>query len=166
MPDEKNRLARRTVFFWAGLTLLYLWGDLNLNIKPLSGGNEGLVTPWGIPISGITENKFLVGLLIINATFWGKLIWLFLLIPGFKKAEEKLKIKFENQNKNSSSGERPSSVPLEDRGNRLDGFTKTTIKALWWLCTFAFKIDKWAILGIPFIMGLSAIVWLSIEIWG
>lgn len=72
---EQDQRARRIVFIWSGLTLLYLWGDFNLNIKPSLNGEEGLVTPWGIPISGITEIKFLWGLLIINFIFLVRLMW-------------------------------------------------------------------------------------------
>ena len=70
ITDEENRRARRIVFIWSGLTLLYLWGDLKFR----SGGQS--ITPFGLSFEGVTETKFLVGLLVINLVFWVKLLWL------------------------------------------------------------------------------------------
>ena len=72
---EKIRPIIRSVILWSFISLLYIYGDLRLNISETDSGESGMVTPWGLPIIGITDNHILVFLLIMTLYFWAKFLF-------------------------------------------------------------------------------------------
>lgn len=59
---------RKPVIFWAALSFFYVEGDIHLNLVATDNG-LGMQTPWGVPIVGVTEEKFLTALAIILGYF-------------------------------------------------------------------------------------------------
>ena len=101
MPDESNRFSnqalqlidrldkyknlitgnlgcvKKAAILWSSISLLYIYGDIHINITNINetaADGNGVMTPWGVSIIGITEYKFFVFLLIItfyySVRFW------------------------------------------------------------------------------------------------
>lgn len=66
---------RKPVIFWAALSFFYVEGNIHLNLVATDNG-LGIQTPWGVPIIGMTEEKFLTALAIILGYFWFRLVGL------------------------------------------------------------------------------------------
>ncbi|MGI9392819.1 MAG: hypothetical protein ACR2N8_04705 [Parvibaculales bacterium] len=78
---------RRVVVFWSAILLFYVWGELGINlIAGESGG--GFQTPWGVPITNLTEEKLLLGLFVIQAYFFWRCMILVFAFFVSKNTEE------------------------------------------------------------------------------
>ena len=73
--DERNRRTRKISVFWSFISIFYVHSDLHLNITEIAEGTRGIVTPWGIPITGVTEEKFLHFLFIMVLYFIIKFVF-------------------------------------------------------------------------------------------
>lgn len=69
LQKESIRRIRKATIFWSFISILYIFGDLHVNAIKATGGMSGGVTPWGIQISGVTTEKFLMFLLIVTAYY-------------------------------------------------------------------------------------------------
>lgn len=76
----------KPVIFWAALSFFYVEGDIHLNLVATDNG-MGIQTPWGVPIIGMTEEKFLTALAIILGYFWFRFSSLMFLSYSFRMAE-------------------------------------------------------------------------------
>ena len=83
VEEEANRRTRRITVFWSSVSIFYIHGDLHLNIATTAEAVNGTATPWGIPIAGITEAKFLVVLSILTLYFITK--FAFFVIKAHRK---------------------------------------------------------------------------------
>ena len=73
--EETNRRTRKVAVFWSFASILYVHSDLHLNIYETDENTKGIITPWGIPVTGITEDKFCAFLLIMVLYFIIKFIY-------------------------------------------------------------------------------------------
>lgn len=152
----ETRQIRRPVFWWSGVTLLYLWGDLKIK----TGGQ--VLAPFGISFEYIDDKKFLWGLLVINAVFWLRLLW----DQTYPVLERKISGKMHHISNEGDDGEDYLPESAEDFPERKPYWHKK-----WDSCRRLKKLlqafNDWVFpIGIPFAMGLVAIIWLNIRIWG
>ena len=84
VEEETNRRIRRVSIFWSSISIFYIHSDLHLNIATTAEGVQGIATPWGIPVAGITEEKFLVLLFILTLYFMIK--FLFFVLKAHRKS--------------------------------------------------------------------------------
>ena len=70
--DERNRRTRKLTILWSSVSIFYILGDLHLNVTNTGNEDEGNAIAWGIPITGITEEKLLIFLFIISLYFLAK----------------------------------------------------------------------------------------------
>ena len=85
-PNADRRIDTRIkslVFWWSGVTLFYLRSGLEISEK--NGQAEPSLELFGIQFDGFTEQKFLIGLLILNVVFWVRLIWRILISKKYNK---------------------------------------------------------------------------------
>ena len=68
VEEETNRRTRKISVFWSFISIFYVHSDLHLNITEIAEDTRG-ITPWGVPIAGITEEKFLHFLFIMVLYF-------------------------------------------------------------------------------------------------
>lgn len=68
LTDDAAKL-RRPMVFWSTVILFYFWGDIQFNLVATDDGT-GIQTPWGVPITNVTEEKILWGLAIIHLYFY------------------------------------------------------------------------------------------------
>lgn len=152
----ETRQIRRPVFWWSGVTLLYLWGDLKIK----TGGQ--VLAPFGISFEGIDDKKFLWGLLVINAVFWLRLLW----DQTYPVLERKISGKMHHISNEGDDGEDYLPEGAEDFPERKPywhkkwSFYYCISKILQALYNRVFPID------IPLAMGLAAIIWLVSRIGG
>ena len=74
VEEDVNRRTRRALVLWSFIPILYLCGDLRLNIDKTTKNVEETVRFMGIPVDGITEEKFLLFLFIMVSYFIVKFI--------------------------------------------------------------------------------------------
>ncbi len=141
---------KRSVFWWSSLTLLYLMAGLKLNID----NAEAIRAPWGFFISGITEEKFLIGLLIFNVFFLARL---------FLRVEISYHYDKHYRNAVKDVNFKPTKNRSEVRDRIIERTYKNFSKVLK-------MIERYLIgLIIPFFMSMVAIICLSWSIfafWG
>lgn len=77
LPDVNS--AGKQLVFWSAIVIFYILGDLQLNLVG-EEGSKGLQTPWGVPVSNVSNAKFLIGLKMIHGYF---VVRFFILSYGF-----------------------------------------------------------------------------------
>ena len=75
VDDEPNRRTRKFAILWSSISIFYTLGDLHLNVADTYNEDKGNAIAWGIPITGITEDKLLIFLLIISFYFLAKFLF-------------------------------------------------------------------------------------------
>ena len=75
MDDEPNRRTRKFTILWSSISIFYILGDLHLNVADTGNEEKGNAIAWGIPITGITEDKLLIFLLIMSLYFLAKFVF-------------------------------------------------------------------------------------------
>ena len=88
VEEDVNRRTRRALVLWSFIPILYICGDLHLNI----GTTNKMAKFLGIPVDGITEDKFLWFLLIMVFYFIIKFILYVVKIIFMIKAERDMNI--------------------------------------------------------------------------
>lgn len=152
----ETRQIRRPVFWWSGVTLLYLWGDLKIK----TGGQ--VLAPFGISFEGISDEKFLQGLLIINALFGIRLLW----DQMYPILERKISGKMHDISNQGDDGEDYLPAGAEEVPEQKQDWHKK------WSFYYRLKKLLQALynrvfpIGIPFAMNLAAIIWLVSRIGG
>ena len=72
VDEEPNRRTRKSAILWSSISIFYTLGDLHLNVADTGNEGKGYAVAWGIPITGITEDKLLIFLLIVSSYFLAK----------------------------------------------------------------------------------------------
>ncbi len=96
-PDANprtNTQIKTLVFWWSGLTLLYLWSGLKIDEESSFLGTQ---------FKNFTEPKFLFGLLILNSVFWVRLLWRIYISDEYNKFYDDA-VEDSNQAKNPKAG--------------------------------------------------------------
>lgn len=78
VKEENVRRTRKATIFWSFISIFYIYGDLHVYTIKATGGMGGSVTPWGIRIGGLTEEKFMA-FLFIMALFYAFQFFFFVL---------------------------------------------------------------------------------------
>ena len=89
VEKDVNRRTRRALVFWSFIPILYLHGDLRLNIATTTTNSGETAKFWGIPVDGITEDKFLCFLFIMILYFIVKFVFYVVkIIPMMKTKKD------------------------------------------------------------------------------
>ena len=75
VDDDLNRRDRKLTILWSFISIFYVLGDLGLNVAHTGNEEEVSAIVRGILITGITESKLLIFLIIILAYFVIKFIF-------------------------------------------------------------------------------------------
>ena len=127
-----NTQIKTLVFWWSGITLFYLWGGLEVSKEV----NLAIIS-----VKGLTQPKFLFGLLILNVVFWVRLIWRIIISCRYNK------IYYDSVRECVCNG----GYAEEYMQNRYEKNMRCFNSR-----------EKWVVgLGVPLVLGFVAIVWLS-----
>ncbi len=75
VDDDLNRRDRKLTILWSFISIFYVLGDLGLNVAHTGNEEEVGAIVRGILITGITESKLLIFLIIILTYFMVKFIF-------------------------------------------------------------------------------------------
>ncbi len=64
---ESLRSLKRPMLLWSALSLVYIYGGLHLKVDAIA--------LWGVQITGITEEKFIIFLLLATFYYTSKWLW-------------------------------------------------------------------------------------------